>query len=395
MTATPMPTHGRRNGETPKVKTLLAAGRATAPFIVDQHLVFGAGNSIQVFGDAERLQQRRRPRRRAHPVVAGSAVRRARAAVRRAAAPRTGRTGARASGAAAICARRPSAAPARRRGAMGVDRGGRRNRVAALAIALPPARPVAAVPTPGAAVASGRSRPRSPRAPSAPPVEVVLTPVTHEDFARAGETAYAQGQHEDRAERVRGGRGGLPGRRRTRATTWDSCWCASAGRPRRCRICRPQPRPTRRSGLSGSTSRGRAGSAEIGRARWPTTGRPAQLFPDDHATLYNLGRALQKLGDHGEAVAALERAVALQPGEPSLLLTLASSYEKLSRVPDAVQAYRQFLDRDPQARDASAIRQRITRLEQVGAPDGQVVPTSATVTGERAQARGLRFRSEA
>ena len=37
--------------ETPKVKTLAGAGRATAPFIVDQHLVFGAGNSIQVFGD--------------------------------------------------------------------------------------------------------------------------------------------------------------------------------------------------------------------------------------------------------------------------------------------------------------------------------------------------------
>ena len=38
--------------ESPRVTTLAAAGRATAPFIVDQHLVFGAGNSIQVFGDA-------------------------------------------------------------------------------------------------------------------------------------------------------------------------------------------------------------------------------------------------------------------------------------------------------------------------------------------------------
>ncbi len=38
--------------ESPRVKTLAAAGRATAPFIVDQHLVFGAGNSVQVFGDA-------------------------------------------------------------------------------------------------------------------------------------------------------------------------------------------------------------------------------------------------------------------------------------------------------------------------------------------------------
>ena len=40
------------NNESPKVKTLAGAGRATAPFIVDQHLVFGAGNKIEVFGDA-------------------------------------------------------------------------------------------------------------------------------------------------------------------------------------------------------------------------------------------------------------------------------------------------------------------------------------------------------
>ncbi len=40
------------NNETPKVKTLAGAGRATAPFIVDQHLVFGAGKNIEVFGDS-------------------------------------------------------------------------------------------------------------------------------------------------------------------------------------------------------------------------------------------------------------------------------------------------------------------------------------------------------
>jgi hypothetical protein len=39
------------NGETPKLKTLVGAGRATAPFIVDQHLAFGAGTKIEMFGD--------------------------------------------------------------------------------------------------------------------------------------------------------------------------------------------------------------------------------------------------------------------------------------------------------------------------------------------------------
>jgi hypothetical protein len=37
--------------ESPKVRTLVGAGRATAPFIVDQHLAFGAGNKIELLGD--------------------------------------------------------------------------------------------------------------------------------------------------------------------------------------------------------------------------------------------------------------------------------------------------------------------------------------------------------
>lgn len=39
------------NNETPKLKTLVGAGRATAPFIVDQHLAFGTGTKIEMFGD--------------------------------------------------------------------------------------------------------------------------------------------------------------------------------------------------------------------------------------------------------------------------------------------------------------------------------------------------------
>lgn len=40
------------SGESPKVRTLSGAGRATAPFIVDQHLAFAAGNKIEMLGDA-------------------------------------------------------------------------------------------------------------------------------------------------------------------------------------------------------------------------------------------------------------------------------------------------------------------------------------------------------
>jgi hypothetical protein len=39
--------------DTPKVKTLAAAGRATAPFVADQHLVIGVGGKVEVLGDPE------------------------------------------------------------------------------------------------------------------------------------------------------------------------------------------------------------------------------------------------------------------------------------------------------------------------------------------------------
>jgi len=40
------------NADTPLVKTITGT-RATAPFVVDQHLVFGAGDTLQVFGDPQ------------------------------------------------------------------------------------------------------------------------------------------------------------------------------------------------------------------------------------------------------------------------------------------------------------------------------------------------------
>jgi tetratricopeptide (TPR) repeat protein len=255
--------------------------------------------------------------------------------------------------------------------------------VAAFAIALPgnpPAKEAAVAPPRVATAEADLDRPRA----AAPAREVVMTPVTREDFARAGEAAYAQGSMSIALSAFEGAVAAFPDDAHARNNLGQllvRLGRAAEALPHLQAAAETDPGSwTFRFNLA--RARGFTGDWEGAVADYRTAG---QLFPDDHATLYNLGRALQKLGDHGEAVAALERAVALQPDEPSLLLTLASSYEKLSRVPDAIQAYRQFLDRDPQARDASAIRQRITRLEQVGAPGGQVVPTSDSVTGERAQ----------
>ena len=40
------------SADSTKIRTTVGA-RATAPFIVDQHLVFGTGNSVEIFGDPQ------------------------------------------------------------------------------------------------------------------------------------------------------------------------------------------------------------------------------------------------------------------------------------------------------------------------------------------------------
>ena len=210
----------------------------------------------------------------------------------------------------------------------------------------------------------------------AAPTEPVLTPVTKEDFARAGAAAYAQGQvavalsafetaaaqfPEDADTRNNLGQVLVRVGRATEAIPHLEAAVAGDG-----------DRWTFRFNLA--RARGLAGDWTGAVADYEVAVR---LFPDDHVTLFNLGRAQQKLGAHAAAVTALERAVALEPNEPSQLLTLAYSYEKLSRVPQALQAYRDYLDRDPQSRQAETIRARIGQLEQVGAPTGQAECRSA------------------
>jgi hypothetical protein len=42
---------GKMNSQDSVKVTTIAGARATAPFVVDQHLVVGAGNMVEVFGD--------------------------------------------------------------------------------------------------------------------------------------------------------------------------------------------------------------------------------------------------------------------------------------------------------------------------------------------------------
>ena len=253
---------------------------------------------------------------------------------------------------------------------------------AALAMALPLARPAPVVVDDSLRrppVASDEAVFDRPRA-ATPPVEVELTPVTREDFARAGESAYAQGQMGVALSAFEGAVAAYPtdpeaqnnlGQllvRLGRVTeALPHLQAAAAAEPEKW---------TFRFNLA--RARGVGGDWEGAVADYRAA---AQIFPDDHVTQFNLGRALQKLGQHAEAVVSLERAVALDQSQTSCLLTLAASYEQLSRLPEAVQAYRDFLDREPRASEASVIRARIGRLQQVGVPEGSAQTTSAPSPG--------------
>lgn len=196
--------------------------------------------------------------------------------------------------------------------------------------------------------------------------EVVQTPVTKDDFARAGAAAYGQGnmavalsafeaavaRFPDDAD-ARNNLGQILVRIGRASEALPHLEAATAGDPERW---------TFRFNLARARSLTGDWSGAV--TDYQTA---AQLFPEDHVTLYNLGRAQQKLGEHAAAAASLERAIELEPGDPSFLLTLALSYEKLSRVPQALQAYRDYLSREPQSRQAETIRARIGQLEHVGA----------------------------
>ena len=88
-----------------------------------------------------------------------------------------------------------------------------------------------------------------------------------------------------------------------------------------------------------------------------------RLFPDDHATLFNLGLALRKAGRAAEALPVLERVVALAPDDPSFVLTAARTYDELDRRAQAAAAYRKFLSQSAAGTDAEAARGRLARLE--------------------------------
>ncbi len=95
------------------------------------------------------------------------------------------------------------------------------------------------------------------------------------------------------------------------------------------------------------------------------------IHPDSGAYLDSLGWVQFRRGDAARATGTLERAVELEPDEPTILEHLGDAYGGVSRRDAAVGAYRRALEvmrttDDPQARGRTAVVER--KLKALASP---------------------------
>jgi Flp pilus assembly protein TadD len=106
--------------------------------------------------------------------------------------------------------------------------------------------------------------------------------------------------------------------------------------------------------------------AQCALARWDdciTSLRAAdQLAPDTLAIVHNIGVALQRRGVDDVAMIEFKRAQALSETEPAVRLGLATSYDRLGRSREAVEAYKEFLRLEQLGPQVEAVRARISVL---------------------------------
>jgi tetratricopeptide (TPR) repeat protein len=91
---------------------------------------------------------------------------------------------------------------------------------------------------------------------------------------------------------------------------------------------------------------------------------PAAASAQDARTLFQRGQAAYETGDYAAAIEAWDQAYALDP-RPLLQYNLAQAHERLGDLPQAVAAYRRFLENaPPDGPNVPTARARLASLEQ-------------------------------
>ena len=90
----------------------------------------------------------------------------------------------------------------------------------------------------------------------------------------------------------------------------------------------------------------------------------AQLFPEDHATLYNLGLALLRVKDFAGAVTALEQAVVAAPEQHDFLITLGTAYVGAAQPDRARTTFERFLSVAPDDAEATKVKALLQALAE-------------------------------
>ncbi len=94
--------------------------------------------------------------------------------------------------------------------------------------------------------------------------------------------------------------------------------------------------------------------------------KASELFPDDHATLYNLGLALLRVKQYPAAVTALEQAVTMAPEEHGFLITLGTAYVGAEQPAHARATFEQFLKTAPSDPDAPRVKALLEAMTAAG-----------------------------
>jgi len=102
--------------------------------------------------------------------------------------------------------------------------------------------------------------------------------------------------------------------------------------------------------------------------------RAVTLAPNVSEIHHNLGLALAKTGQVGQAILELETARNLNPNSAASWMTLAGLYQTQGRIRDAITTFKEFLRRFPSDRDAGKVANLVQGLEKEGLIENQSSP---------------------